>query len=180
MTVDQFKEQVRKKDPFSDFSNYLMCVGFIMAGFYFYFQILTTSKSDGAYILLIIPTVLLLMGLYGFWRIPQTYEVVMIQSKVDVKIKSRIMQEYLSSLKAEPKSDKNNCSVASYTNEFGNKVDILYYVDSQKILFNVKKGNQFRYNRMFDFGVARRASEKIKSCLTEQLSSVPLKKQGKH
>jgi hypothetical protein len=176
MTIDQFKEQVRKKDPFSDLSNYLMCVGFIMAGFYFYFQILTTSKSDAAYILLVIPTTLLLMGLYGFWRIPQTYEVVMIQSKVDVKIKSRIIHEYLISLKAEPTSGKVNCSEATYTNEFGNKVDILYYVDTQKILFNVKKGSQFRYNRMFDFGVARRASEKIKSCLTEQLAASTLKR----
>lgn len=176
MTVDQFKEQVRKKDPFSDLSNYLMCVSLIMAGFYFYFQILTTSKSDAAYILLIIPTALLLMGLYGFWRIPQTYEVVMIQSKVDMKIKSRIIHEYLISLKAEPKSGKNNCSEASYTNEFGNKVDILYYVDSQKILFNVKKGNQFRFDRMFDFGVTRRAAEKIKYRLKEKLATAPLKK----
>lgn len=174
MTINQFKEQIKKKDPFANLSNYLMCIGFIMAGFYFYYLILTTAKSDVAYILLIIPTVLLAMGLYGFWRIPKTHDVVIIQSKVDSKGKLKIIQEYLSRWKTEAKRNKYNFLEASYVNEFGNKVDLLFYVDSQKVLFNVQKGNQFRFNRILDFGVTRRASEKIKSCLTESFTAVSL------
>jgi hypothetical protein len=169
MTIDQFKEQVKRKDPFADISNYLMCIGFIMAGFYFYYQILTMAKSDVAYVLLIIPTAIVSMGLYGFWRIPRTYDVVIVQSKTDIKVKLKIIHEYLSSRKAETKSRKNNFLDTSYVNEFGNKVDLRLYVDTQKILFNVQKGDQFKANRMFDFGVTRRASEKIESYLIENL-----------
>lgn len=170
MTVDQFKEQIKKKDPFANLSNYLMCVGFIMTGFYFYDLILTTAKSDLAYVLLIIPTVILAMGLYGFWRIPKTYDVVIVQAKLDTKIKLKIVQAYLSGRKSEAKPSKHKFLEASCINEFGNKVELLFYVDSQKVLFNVQKGNRFRFGRMFDFGVTRRSSEKIKSYLIESFS----------
>jgi hypothetical protein len=176
MTIEQFKEQIKKRDPFANLSNYLMATGFIMAGFYFYAQILTTSKSDAAYVLLVIPTILVAMGFYGFWRIPRTHDVVMIQSKVDAKVKLKIIQNYLSGRKSEAKPNKTKSLEATYVNEFGNKVDLLFYVDSQKILFNVQKGNQFRYGRMFDFGVTRRSSEIIQSYLTENLAAALLRK----
>ena len=140
-----------------------------MAGFYLFYQILTTAKPDVAYVLLIIPTIILAMGLYGFSRIPKTHDVVNIQSKVDTKVKLKIVQEYLCDRKTEAKPIKNNLLEALYINEFGNKVDLLYYVDSQKILFHVHKSSQFRFSRMFDFGVTRRASEKIESCLRKNL-----------
>lgn len=176
MTIDQFKEQIKKKDPFANLSNYLMCVGFIMAGFYFYNLILTTAQSDVAYVLLIIPTVILAMGLYGFWRIPRTHDVVMIQSKVDTKDKLKIVQAYLSVRKSEAKLNKHKFLEASYINEFGNKVELLFYVDSQKVLFNMQKGNQFRFGRMFDFGVTRRSAKKIELYLTESLAAASQRK----
>ncbi len=71
MTIDQFKEQIKKKDPFANLSNYLMCVGFIMAGFYFYNLILTTAQSDVAYVLLIIPTVFWPWAYMGFGESPE-------------------------------------------------------------------------------------------------------------
>lgn len=176
MTSEQFKEQIKKKDPFANLSNYLMCIGFIMAGFYFYNLILTTAKSDMAYILLIIPTVILAMGLYGFYRIPRTHDVVVIQSKLDTKEKLKIIQAYLFNKKSEAKPNKNKFLEAVYVNEFGNKVDLLFYVDSQKILFNVQNGNQIRAGRMFDFGVSKRAAEKIEVYLTENFAAASLRK----
>lgn len=176
MTTDQFKEQIKKKDPFANLSNYLMCIGFIMAGFYFYNLILTMAKSDAAYGLLIIPTLILAMGLYGFWRIPRTHDIVMIQSKLDAKDKLQIVQTYLSKRNSQAKLNKYKFLEASYINEFGNGIQILLYIDSQKVLFNVQKGNQFRAGRMFDFGVTRRAAEKMEVYLTENFASASQRK----
>ena len=123
MTVDQFKEQIKRKDPLANLSNYLMCIGFIMAGFYFYNLILTTAKSDVAYGLLIIPTTILAMGLYGFWRIPRTHDVVMIQSKLDTSEKLKIVQAFLSLTKSEAKPNKNKFFYCIINLKFIHKLD---------------------------------------------------------
>ena len=174
MTIEQFNQKIKKRDKFDDLLNYLTCIAFIALGLFFLFEIIddgfnTSITGVEKYKGLFLPLIFILLGIYGFWRIPKDYEVINLRSNRSKDEKSKIVNDYLSNLKIEQKTVDNDFIECRYRNLFFNKVDLRIFIDEQGILFNAQGVDQSGAKGFIDFGLTRRATRRLKKHIKANL-----------
>jgi len=174
MTKEQFTQRIKKRDKFDDILNYFVCVAFVLFGLCISYVIIdddlnTSNILTGKYKGLLISIYLILLGMYGFWRIPKDYEVMNIRSNKSKDEKSKIINDYLSNLKMEQKTVDNGFIECRYRNMFFNKVDLRIFIDEHGILFNAQGVDQYGGKGFIDFGLTRRATKRLEKYIRANL-----------
>ncbi|MBK9378237.1 MAG: hypothetical protein IPM86_08330 [Saprospiraceae bacterium] len=98
MTYEEFTNKFKKTNSFDKYWNYFISIAVIGVGLYFLYQLNFTEWYDLKKVTAgnIMPIwginvfcgLLILLGLYGFWRIPKTYEMTFIKSEFSIDKKS--------------------------------------------------------------------------------------------
>ncbi|MEK6482554.1 hypothetical protein WJR50_33810 [Catalinimonas sp. 4WD22] len=172
MTVDQFKQELKEPEKTNDILNYLVCVFFIGFGIWMIGDLIINDfyhpRHKGNYLILLAPLLSIIIGIYGFWRIPKDYQIGCINSVKTIDEKWMVINEYLSQLKIRSKKIENNQIECVYRNKFFNSLVISVYLDENKVLFNVQSLDSVNKG-IIDFGLSKRATKRLKKFLENRL-----------
>ncbi len=166
MTVDDFKKQIKSKFKVDDTSNYVTCYVFIGMGLFFIYQIWTDNSPAFILIVALLP---MFMGFYGLWRIDKSYVVVQLNSNKTVSEKEQVINNYLQRLNVIRKNLDENILSVRYRNKFFAEIDVRFYWDDKKILFNAEGADSSGLKGIIDFGIGKRSMQRIKRYLEDCL-----------
>jgi hypothetical protein len=139
-------------------------------GIYFLVKILydgLPKEVPERYMIVIVPIIPISFALYALWRIPKDYVVYQVDSNSSIEEKVKIIEDYFSDVQVVWKSEEGNYISYRYKNKFWSKVDLRFFVDHNKVLCNVKGADTSGSKGLFDFGLTRRATNR----LTEHLNA---------
>ncbi|MEM9829775.1 MAG: hypothetical protein AAF944_04015 [Bacteroidota bacterium] len=173
MTIDQFRHTLKKTEKIDNIMNYLVCVVFIGFGIWMASSLIIGGLPHPElgykkYLILIFPLTFVIIGIYGFWRIPKDYQVGSIYSLKTIDEKWAIVNEYLSHLKIRHKKIENTQIECVYRNKYLNSLVVKMYLDDSKILYNVQSLDVFNKG-IIDFGLSKRATKRLRCFLESRL-----------
>lgn len=173
MTIETFKERIKKVDKYKNTVNYLFCVGLIIMGIYIFLDRYNfrlneehgSAKQVNFVEILFFPLFLILNGIYGFWQMPKFYVVNCINSSKSIEEKSRIIEDYFSIVKIDYKTTDQDFIEIEYTNKLWGNVGVILSIDQEKVLFRARA----RSYDLMDFGLTNRATRKLTEYLNANL-----------
>jgi len=173
MNDTYFYNKFKNDNAFDQFWNYLISILLILFGVFFIYHLHYTNwyEVKAAYQNDIAPKGLLyfgvlfmiIMGAYGFWRIPKLYKINTILTDKSISEKSRIIKLLAQELKLKELQKSKNYIHFRYRGPFWNPLDIYLFYDEEKICFNVQQ-YELASNRggFIDFGTSKRLVIKMK------------------
>jgi hypothetical protein len=154
MNYELFVTAVKGKDKITRFFNYVLCITVMLMGLYFLVDFNKSGKISADYFFLL----LVAMGLYGFYRIPQDYKITSIASNKTVSDKAEIVKKYLEGKKLFEETIESNYFQIRYRNKYLTLIDMFIYIDNNYFYINVRQKASGGY---LDFGIGKRATRKI-------------------
>ena len=164
MTTDNFKEKIQKPHKADDTINYIACFFFIGLGLYFLIKIFLEFDSFpdiAKFLVFILPLFFLSAGIYGLWRLKNTYAVRQIYSTQVIERKAEAVELYLKQLNVQFKRQDDNFISLRYRNKYLTSIDAQIYYDDNKILYYAEGADLNGIRGIIDFGVSKRAMRRI-------------------
>ena len=173
MTAESFRQKIKGNFKTDDVTNYIASILFIGLSCYCFFRIiqdgLPADPTPKRYLIFIVPLVPMSFAFYALWRIPKDYLVYQIDSTKKVEEKITVIENYLTDVKVIWKSIESNYRTYRYKNKFLSKVDLRFYIDETKILYNIQGADTSGLKGVFDFGLTRRATKRLAEHLNASL-----------
>jgi hypothetical protein len=173
MTAESFRNKIKRIYKIDDITNYVISFMFIGIGLYFLSKIvrnnLPTYDTPEKYTILFLPMIPIAVALYALWRIPKDYIVHQINSTKPMEEKVEVVEHYLSEVKVVWKSIEGNYRSYRYRNRLFTKVDVRFYIDENKVFFNVQGADFSALKGIIDFGLTRRATKRLNQYLQTYL-----------
>jgi len=173
VTKEQFHLYIRKKNKFDNVFNYFLCSCVLAIGIYFLIKIVSDFKPHqpiDKYLIWSLPLILISMGLYVMWRIPKNYIVHELHSSISLERKLKILDEYFSSFKFSKREINGNIISYWYTNKYLSTVHVFFYIDEDRLLFNIQTGEMLSPKGVLDYGISRRASKRLLNYLYKHIN----------
>jgi len=172
MTANDFKEKIKKPHKADDTINYIVCFFFVVVGLYFLVKIISELDSFpylAKFLVFALPLIFITAGIYGIWRLKNTYLIQQIDSAQAIDKKAQAVDEYLNQLNVQFKRQDDNFISLRYRNKYLTSIDAQIYYDSDKILYYAEGADLSGIRGIIDFGLSRRAMKRIerhfKACL---------------
>ena len=174
MTIDQFRQTLKKPEKTDVLLNYLTCIFFIGGGLWFIYDLVTNGfyhpeLGNRKYLILIFPLTFVIIGICGFWRIPKDYQIGCINSLKPIEEKWTVVNEYLSQLKIRSKKIESTQIECIYRNKYLNSLVISMHLDKDKILYNVRSFDPTINKGFVDLGLSKRGTKRLKKFLEDRL-----------
>ena len=179
MTYQDFLTKFQKKNSFDRYWNYFISISIISAGLYFIYLLhftdwyevkkVTTKSIAPIWLINTGSIFFILLGLYGFWRIPITYKVTFFESKVSIEEKNRIVNQIIKDFKLNELVNEEQYRHYRYVGRFWNSFDIYIYFDSNNFCLNAQQIEFGNNGGFIDFGTSKRVTNKIKRSIIAQL-----------
>lgn len=173
MTAEDFESKFQKTNYFDKYWNYFISILVIGVGLYFLYLLNFTEWYDskkttttnampiwGIYIFMVS---LIALGLYGFWRIPQTYKITKIKSALSIEEKTLIIHNIISDFKLKELESDQQYRHFRYVGRFLNRFDIYIFYDLNNFHLNVQQIDSGNDGGFIDFGTSKRVTNKIKN-----------------
>ena len=173
MTAYQFEQKLRKPERIEDTLNYLICISFIVFGFWLAYGIATNdfhlmSLDRDKSLTLLLSFFSVVLGVYGFRKISKQYRVGCIHSLKTIDEKRAVVDEYLSHLKLQSRTENDSQIECIYTNKYLNSLVIRIHIDDSKVLYNVQTLD-IGSKGIIDYGLSSRATKRLRKFLTNRL-----------
>jgi hypothetical protein len=173
MTAENFEDKIKGTFKNDDTVNYLLCYLVIAIGLFFIYKIwddgLPPFYGIGRYAVLVLPLIPISFGCYGLWRISKTYRIGQLSSTKSVIEKEKVIDEFLQQLDIIKKNFEDNILNVRYRNKFFTEIDVRFYWDDNKILFNAEGADMSGLKGIIDFGIGKRSMMRIKRHLEDCL-----------
>lgn len=172
MTAESFRKKIRRNYRTDDITNYIVSFLLLGLGIYFVGKILhdgLPKVSPAKYLVILAPAIPVFFGLYAIWRISKDYIVYQVDSNLTPEEKFKIIDDYLSNVKVVWRSEEGNCRSYRYENKFWSKVELRFFVDDRKLLYNVIGGNTYALKGVINFGLTKRATRRLAQYLNARL-----------
>jgi hypothetical protein len=163
----EFKKVITHEHKTDNTANYVLSIAFICMGIYFLYKIYAdydSTKGNAVFLILLLPFILFSTGFYGLWRISKDYIVTSISSTKTISEKENLIDKYFSISKHKIvwKEKRDDLIYIRYRNVFWNFVDLKIYIDDNKYIFNAQGADLTRSKGIIDFGLTKRANNKLK------------------
>jgi hypothetical protein len=176
MTSIEFKLEIKKLYLESNRYNRFWAWILIMVGFGFLFYILfqgiKINSSDqitrfaGTIGIILLPFIPILGGILVMFKIPRQFIPNEILSSASNEQKLKSIESSLSRYKIISKDKYNEIYFYDCRNKYFSYFRIYFFFDDSKILFNIQTHDlRHYYKGVFDFGLSKRITRKIKACL---------------
>lgn len=106
---------------------------------------------------------LILLGLYGFWRIPKTYEITFIKSAYSIDKKREVVNQIIGDFKLNELEAIEQYRHFRYTGRFWNSFDIYIFYDSNNFYLNAQQIDFGNDGGFIDFGTSKRITNRFKN-----------------
>ena len=179
MTFEDFTNKFRRINSFVKYWNYFISIGIMGFGLFFLYQLnftewyelkkLTTKNIMPMWGIYVMSGLFILLGLYGFWRVPKTYELTCIRSKLSIDKKDQIINQILNDFELQELERQEQYRHFKYTGPFLNKFDIYMFYDQSNFYLNAQQRDAGNDGGFIDFGTSKRVTQKIKSKLVSYL-----------
>ena len=171
MNYEEFKNMLLKNGSITKYWNYFISIGAILLGLYCLYETNNTeflnaykAKHNKEYPTLVasaITTVLVFVGLYGFWRIPKTYEVKTIEAKTTVEQKVQIINRLVSDFKLKEIKSNEKYKHFRYVGRFWNRLDLFICFDTKNFYINAQQRELGAQSGFIDLGTSKKVANKI-------------------
>ena len=170
-TEDQFRKFIQRPDRIQDIVNYIICVLVILGGLFLLlitFQIFAIRPKNDLDIF--VGTLLLVIGFYGIWRIPNSYNITKINSNITLEQKRQLIENYIKTVEVRQRFVTGNLFRIVYDNKFWNRIILSIGYDQNQILINAHSKGGAIGSGFIDFGLTKRAANKAKDYFNEKAS----------
>jgi hypothetical protein len=165
MNPAEFRAKIKKPYRVDDVVNIVICCASALAGLYFAIKIwidgVPTTPDSRRFLIFIVPALLLFAGVYGFWRIPKSYQVKQIISAKPIVEKHQAIYSFLEQYKITWKREEKNYLSIRYRNRLFTHVDVRFYFDESQVLFNAEGADLGGLKGIIDFGAGKRTMRKL-------------------
>jgi hypothetical protein len=127
--------------------------------------LLVTPADPRRYLIFMVPVFLLFCGIYGFWRIPQSYQVKQILSTKSIEEKKLAVHSFLEPYKITWKHEEMNYISVRYRNKLFTHIEARFYFDEHQVLFNAEGADIGGLKGIIDFGIGKKTMKKLKTHL---------------
>jgi hypothetical protein len=169
MTQQEFRRKIRRLYRNDLIALYLVCAFFL--GLAIFYSIKSISEGPPKPASWIIIVFLYIFIGYVLWRIPKEFMVTRIDSLKTVEEKRTIIEKYFADVKIVTKMIDNRFISICYQNKYFTRIDARFYIDDDKILFNVQGANTHQLKGVIDFGLTARATRRLEKYLLENMVS---------
>lgn len=176
MTYEQFTRKIKKKDALDRYWNYFIAIFFIGIGLCFLYLLhftdwyaissVTTENITPVWTIHVMSGLFIILGLYGFWRIPITYKVSPIKSDVSIEQKSDIIHQLINDFNLIELESEGQFHHFHYFGRYWSSFNIYLFYDSNNFYINAQENNKRTY---IDFGTSKKVTNKIKNKIIELL-----------
>jgi hypothetical protein len=174
MTNLELEEILKSKNKFSNVTNRVFAIIIILLGLIFLPIIINkgvSSNSDNVIItwigILALPIMPIIIGMLVLYWIPKQYNVTVIRSNEAIHIKHKKIINSLANYKVKSITETNDIKAISCMNKFYNGFNIFLFVDNEKYLFNVQSHDICAAKGVFDLGLSKRITNRIKASLQQ-------------
>jgi hypothetical protein len=180
MTYQDFLKKFRKINSFDKYWNYFLSFFIIGIGLFFIYDLLftdnhetqtTENKVPKEYVYLLSCSFIVL-GLYGFWRIPKTYQVNRIGSQLGINEKADILALLVTDFQLIELEREEQYRHFMYNGWLGNTFDIYTFFDTENFFFNVQQVDFGGVGGFIDFGTSKRVTRKIRNKILDKLQVI--------
>jgi hypothetical protein len=178
MTNLEFKAEIRNLYIESNRFNRFWAIALIMIGLGFLLYLTshginvhinpndTLAKLVATIGIIGLPLTPIVVGLLVIYKIPRQFNPTQILSSAPIDIKLKLIESSLSSYKIISREKYNEINIYNCRSRYFNYFRILFYIDSAQFLFNIQTLDIGHYYKgVFDLGVTKRITRKIKACL---------------
>ncbi|MBL0013021.1 MAG: hypothetical protein IPP30_04465 [Flavobacterium sp.] len=178
MTYEDFLNKFEKRNIFDKYWNYFICISIIAIGIFFiskflfadWNQIKTTTKDYfPKWSFIIFMSLLISLGLYGFWRIPKSYQITSIRSDFSILKKNEILNQIIKDFKLNELERNKQYTHFKYVGRFWNSFDIYIFLDAENFYLNAQQIDFGNDGGFIDFGTSKKVTHKIKSKILSYL-----------
>jgi hypothetical protein len=173
MTYEDFSNRFKKTNSHDKIWNYFISLTVICLGLFFLYllhftqwydpQKVTTKNATPIWGINVFCGLLILLGLYGFWRIPKSYEMTAIQSALSIDKKHQIINQIISDFKLNELERGEQYRHFRYEGRFWNTFDIYIFYDTENFYLNAQQRDFGNDGGFIDFGTSKRVTTKIKN-----------------
>lgn len=181
MTFEEFSKIFQKKNSFEKYWNYFLSVAVIAVGLFVFYLLLftdwyaiktiTTKNIAPLWLIYCLGIMFVSLGLYGFWRIPKSYEITIIKSSIPIDKKDQIVNQILTDFKLIELENDEQYRQFRYVGRFWNSFDIFIFYDTKNIYLNAQQIDFGNDGGFIDFGTSKRVTIKIKNKILTYLES---------
>lgn len=170
MKLNEFESRFKNENKFDNYRNYIISSLAVIGGLFILYKLSLTEYYELKFlekkgkilsknIIYLSGIVLMLIGIYGFWRIPKLYKLYVINTTSDTSINKELITEISNKFKMELCENEHNYYCFIYYGKFKNPFNIYFFLEKNKIFLNVQ---QIDYNGGFiDFGTSKRVRNQI-------------------
>ncbi len=174
MTERVFKKAIWS-DSFSDDAfNYLFVFVFIVLGFYWLFHFEVPAEVGYKLILRVLSVVLPFLFAISMVRgMALNNKVILIHSHDSIDRKKQLVEDYMATKKQHKELPFKNRDIMAYEyhTNFGIPVYMYVFADDDMVLINVRRKDNFSLREIFDYGLIKRAQNKIAYFFEEKLTN---------
>ena len=177
MTYEKFTVKFKRINAFDKYLNYLISIAVIGTGLFFLYQLHftdwysikkeTTKNIAPVWFINCFSAFFIILGSYGFWRIPKTYEITTIESTHSLSEKNQIIEQLISDFKLNQLEKVEEYLHFKYSGHFWNYFDIYIFYSRSHFYFNVQK-RSYR-GGFIDNGASKKFTRTIKKKLLAYL-----------
>ncbi len=167
MTLQESKQKIRRKNVFDKYWYYALCALTIsLSLLLLFFIIKKPDKFSGNHILHYSSfTLLFLMGVYGFYKLPNRYKIVNFENDSTLDRKKKALYSLVEYLESSPKLFNDNYISFIYNKAWWrSSYDIHLFFDERQICFSVQCRNSGD-GGFIDFG----GTEKLRTFIKEEI-----------
>ena len=179
MTYEDFTNKFKKTNSFGKYWNYFISIAVMGVGIYFLyllnftewydFKKVTTKKIVPIWGIYAFCVLLIMLGLYGFWRIPKTYKIKIIKSELSIDEKKQIINQITRDFKLNELERKEQYQHFLYVGRFWASFNIYIFYDTTNFYLNTQQIEFKNDGGFIDFGTSNRVTKKIKSKINSYL-----------
>lgn len=171
MTLKEFESKFRKENKQDNTWNYLISILAIIGGLFLFQKLALTNyyelkfeESNGKILsknfLNFSPLILIIIGIYGFWRIPKLYSLTRVKCKRNRDENELLIEKCAQKFNMKLIEREEEFYSYLYVGKFRNPFHIYFFAEeNENILLNVQ---QIDYDGGFiDFGTSNRVKNKI-------------------
>ncbi|MDO5617084.1 MAG: hypothetical protein Q4G16_12880 [Cruoricaptor ignavus] len=174
MTFQEFDLKIKRENRQDKIWNYMIATLAIIGSTFFLYQLTFSEwyeikklngKSISKSILYLISLIFLLIGIYGFWKIPNLYKFTKIECTNNEIENQKFIKKTAKDLNMTLIEARDNFYHYHYFGKLRNPFNVYFFTD-KNIFINVK---QIDLNGgYFDFGISKKVRNKIIQKMTNQ------------
>lgn len=169
MTQKEFRHKVRLRERARAGTDHLGYIFLVVIGLVLLHPVLQHPSSQnvraGAWLGGLITLLLLSAGTSGLWQLAKGYKVRQVDTRKSWAEKLSAVESYLCQVDLVYRQMEGNWIMAAYHSTLLTRIVVWFYLDVDKVLFTACAADLFGGGTLVDYGVRRRAMNRMETCL---------------